>query len=411
MRFFKDILLNNLSQALQFGSRWVLNLALIALLDIESYGVFSFVYSLSNIVLSVLPFGSSIFLIGNTNKNHETTHHLFYSLTIVSVLFFVALLIYFGVTPFFGGIKGWEYIIYGLILSFLLSFNLVVFSYFKGAGKFKKELQAYVIFSVLLFSITGYAFFAQESSLEIGYIFCVLIGLNCITLLYCFLSSPRKALFYLKSNLRTWKTRKLIEAFGLRAYFGLQEIVTAIYTQGGLLILFYVVDARTYGQYRALFVLIAPIFMVTVAVAQVVLTHLKKFRGTGLVVVFRKIQYTVMALGVFICVNLYFLRDYAFTLIKIENDSNVYNAFLLLISIVLMRFIFANYEILLIIYDKQKERFMVMFLAAVMGISSIFLLLPKYGLFGAVLTNAISYLVVLVGMVLISERQIKIKSK
>ncbi|MFT7072784.1 MAG: O-antigen/teichoic acid export membrane protein, partial [Patiriisocius sp.] len=56
--FFQNIITNNASQGLQFGSRWVFNIALINVLDITSYALFSFIYSISNILLAVLPFGS-----------------------------------------------------------------------------------------------------------------------------------------------------------------------------------------------------------------------------------------------------------------------------------------------------------------------------------------------------------------
>ena len=71
-----------------------------------------------------------------------------------------------------------------------------------------------------------------------------------------------------------------------------------------------------------------------------------------------------------------------------------------------MRFVFANYEMLLVVYDMQRQRFLVMAMAAAISVASIFLLLPRFGLIGAVSTNVISYLIVLFGLLLIAEKEV-----
>ena len=72
-----------------------------------------------------------------------------------------------------------------------------------------------------------------------------------------------------------------------------------------------------------------------------------------------------------------------------------------------MRFIYGNYEMFLVRIHKQNLRFWVMLAAGIASIASIFFLVPRFELIGAVLTNVISNLVVLFGVLYISEKSIK----
>ena len=161
-QFLKNIFLNNTSQGLQFGSRWLFNLTLINVLDIKDYAVFSFVYSVSNILLAVIPFGSSIFLI-NEVKSLELSKNKFFDSILIAISLFVGLLsIYLILSPFLNEIKGWDLSIYGIVLGFVLSLNITIFSYFKGVGDFLKELKAYIFFFVSLLFFIAYLYFNNE---------------------------------------------------------------------------------------------------------------------------------------------------------------------------------------------------------------------------------------------------------
>ncbi len=397
----KDIIYNNLSQGLQFGSRWVLNIVLITILDIETYAIFSFVYSLSNILLSLLPFGSSVFLIAEANDSKKGVNLLTESIIVASFLFILVFTVYVGLTPFLNYIKGWAFSGYGIVLSYLLSLNLIVFSYFKGIGNFKKELQANAIFCIALLLFTLYAYLILVKTKNISLFFFVLIGLNFIIFVYSIFSSELKRRIFTSTGVIENSLVRIKEIFVDKVYYGLQEIVTAIYTQAGLLILFYVLDEKTYGYYRALFVVVAPVFMVTVAISQVILKHLKN--SSNKIKVFRRIQLYTVVLGVIISIVIFASKKIIFSFIKIENSTVTNSSFYIIIGIVLVRFIFANYEMLLVLLNKQKQRFFVQLIAAIISIISIFVFLPHYGLVGAVSTNGLSYLIVSFGLILISE--------
>lgn len=407
--FLKNILLNNTSQGLQFGSRWLFNITLINVLTIENYAIFSFVYSASNILMAFMPFGSPIFLINETKTVEKSKRTFLNSIHITTLLFIVTLSLYFILTPFLEFVKGWELLIYGIILGYVLSLNLILFSFYKGAGNFLKELKAYTSFFLILILLIGYLFLWENPIVNLHFIFLALIVIN----LFVFVLS----IFLDQSIMRDIASKKsfsksnIKQGFSERKYFGYQDMVTAIYTQSGMIILFYLLDTETYGYYRALFVIIAPVYLITVSMSQVVLTYLKKLSGERLLKNFRKLQLYSFLVGFGILLMLYFLKEFIFQVIKVPVNDITTWAFVVVLATALTRFVFANYEMLLIIIDKQKFRFYIVFVVAIINIILVFILLPKYGLIGAVSTNFFTYFALLIGLLYFTENFLKLKNK
>jgi len=398
----KDIIYNNLAQGLQFGSRWVLNLVLISIMDIKLYAVFSFIYSLSNILYGMLSFGSGDYLIAASENSKSLIKKLINSIIIVSIFFLVVLMTYAIIVCFYPEKSFALDMGYGIVLGYVLSINLVLFSYFKAIGNFKKELVAYAFFSFLLLGFVAYCKFILQTITDFGFVFEFLIILNIlITLFAVFSSDLRYRLLAKQKNIRisyNFFKRNL----KLRFYFGLQEIVTALYTQGGLLILFYFLDKETYGYYRALFVMIAPIMMISVAVYQVVLKYLKE-DSQNQVILFRSVIKYTMGFAICVVLILGFLKSYIFDFIKIETNTVTVNAFFILLIVVILRFMFFGYEALLVILDRQRERFLITLLGVLFSLISIFMLLPQYGLVGAVSANLVANITVAIGLLILGE--------
>ncbi|WP_313112370.1 lipopolysaccharide biosynthesis protein [Aequorivita sediminis] len=408
MKLFKDILINNASQGLQFGSRWLLNLFMISALSIENFAVYSFVYSFSNIIVSVLPFGSSTFLISKDYSKDSNRTQINSSLVITLALFLVILLIYGLLSIFIDDVKGWELIIYGLLLGLTLSLNLILFSFFKGLGNFVVELFVYIFFSLGLLLYIGFYYFGSGTIEDVPSIFSFLITLNFLVFLAT-LMLKNKTLDLFNFKRYDFRFSAIKNSFIERKYFGYQEIVTAIYTQIGLLILFYILENKIYGQYRALFVVVMPFFMITVTISQVVLNQLKtlQFKFENMLSFFRKIQLFTVILGVLISVFLILVKDLIFQYIKIDVNSVINISYYIIVGVVFMRFVFSNYEMLLVTLDKQKERFWVMSFSAIVSLLLIFLILPQTGLIGAISINALAYFIVLIGTLYLSEHTIK----
>lgn len=356
--------------------------------------------------MAVIPFGSPIFLIHETKDIKKSTTALFDSFILATFLFVCILGIYGILTPFLNFVKGWNLSIYGIVLGYILSLNIILFSYFKGAGDFLKELKAYVVFFVMLILFIGYLFFLDDGNKNLSFIFLLLILINSLVFIITVFSNKIIYKGFNRVNFSLSKAR-IKQSFSVRKYFGYQEIVTAIYTQSGLLLLFYLLDTETYGYYRALFVIIAPIYLITVSMSQVVLNHLKSLHGVQLLRSFRKLQGYSFLAGLGMVVGLFFFKDFIFQIIKIPVTDITEWAFLIVLGTALIRFVFTNYEMLLIVFDKQKFRFYVVFCVALVNIILVFSLLPKYGLIGAVSTNFITYLTLLFGLLVFTEGRLK----
>jgi O-antigen/teichoic acid export membrane protein len=407
---FKNLILNNTSQGLQFGSRWLFNITLLNVLDIKNYAVFSFVYSVSNILMAVIPFGSPIFLIHETKDIEKSKNSLFDSFILATFLFTCITILYFVLSPFLNYVKGWEISIYGIILGYILSLNIILFSYFKGAGDFLKELKSYIVFFIMLIIFISYLFFINDGNKNLDFIFTLLIIINGLVFITAIFSNKTIYSGLTPISLGSIKQR-LKRTFFERKYFGYQEIVTAIYTQSGLLLLFYLLDTETYGYYRALFVIISPIYLITVSMSQVVLNYLKNLRGQQLLQSFRKLQFYSFLVGLGMVTTLFLFKDFVFQIIKVPMSALTMWAFIIVLSTALTRFVFANYEVLLIVFDKQKFRFYIVFFVAIINIILVFTLLPKYGLIGAVSTNLLTYSLLLIGLLYFTENLLRLKKK
>ncbi|MBS7787518.1 hypothetical protein KIH23_09440 [Flavobacterium sp. CYK-55] len=399
--YLKNILLNNLSQGLQFGSRWILTIVLLKVLSIQMFAVFSFVFSISNFLVSVLPFGSSVYLINKAEDSKNGIKELAVSIEIIFFIFTAIMSfygVYFLISPHF---ENASLIPLGILLSLIFSLNTVVFSFLKGVGNFTFELKIYSIFSILIFLLASELYFVGQ--IPVFLLFLLLILINGLMLVFAF-----KYSIILKDNdifqFKNYTLTSFKEGCANRFFFGLQEIVTASYAQGGMLILFYVINKATYGEYRALLILTAPFALVNVAVSQVLLAQLKKTPTNRIGATFKWLHWPFSALlaGV-LCIVYYFGEVIVKLITDLEYTETVHQSFICVLVIIFISFVYSGYEMLLVVIDKQKHRFVIMLLGAITNIASIIILLPKCGTLGAISTNLLSNLAVFIGIVFLSE--------
>lgn len=408
--FIQNILINNISQGFQFGSKWILTIVLLKVLSIEMFALFSFLYTFSNIMISVLPFGSQIYLINKGENSISGLKELTSSISVIVTLFFLVLLFYL-VLVFLGiSNNNKELVLLSFLLSFFSSINTVFFSFLKGIGNFSYELKIYTIFSILTLFFSMYLCFIDTLSLSM--ILTALIGINFFITLLIFRYSP---ILDFKNIYRliSFKYMDLKRNFSKQFYFGLQEIVTASYTQGGMLILFYIINNQIYGEYRAMLILLSPFALVNIAFSQVLLSHLKKIPFDKMGNAFRKIQLPFVIAFVIILIFIYLLGEPIVKLItNLPYTSAIHKTYIGVLCVIFTSFVYIGYEMFLVVINKQKYRFIVMLLGSIVNIISIFILLPNYGIVGAILTNVFSNFTVFVGMIIITEKElIKLSNK
>jgi O-antigen/teichoic acid export membrane protein len=170
-----------------------------------------------------------------------------------------------------------------------------------------------------------------------------------------------------------------------------------------MLILFYVISKTIYGEYRALLILAAPFALVNVAVSQVLLSQLKSVPINKVGATFKKLHWPFSALlAGFLFVIYYFGKPIVKIITGLEFTDSIQKSYICVLVIIFISFVYSGYEMLLVVIDKQKHRFLIMLIGAITNIVSIFLLLPKYGTFGAISTNLLSNVAVFFGIFFLS---------
>lgn len=383
--FTSNFIKNNLSQVMQFGSRWVLNIILAFCLTKEQFANFSFAYSISNILMGIVPFGAAVFLLNSDSIRIKKT--LEKSLSLLFILQLVVIILYLFLSIFFSDTDGWSYIFGGVILGFIFSFNLIFYSYYKSLNKFNVEFYSCLLILALTIPFLLYVYNYKHLSIEFIFLYLILINLFCSIFLYKISKIQFKEVFLNFKNFpRIFKERK---------YFGGQEILNTIINQFSLIILFYMLVKEEYAIFRTFLIIISPFMLFTTATGQVVLLYFKKI-ANNLVQLKRKIifvQIYTFALGLLSFTSICFLASYIFSFFNI--GENYYYAFYIMISTIILRLCLSNNEMFLVVVGQQKNRFLIMLFSAVLSLIIIILLTPTLGMLSAVLANLIANLILI----------------
>lgn len=388
---------------LQFGSRWLLSITLLSMLGVSAFGVFSFIYSLANILVSVLPFGSQFYLIKEVGENAQNDKELERS---VSFLLFLSLVVFILLVVLnIAYVSQFSSLIYvGLLLGMVFSFNTILFSYLKGVGDFGFELKINIVFAALNFVLIGYLLL--DNTLSIGSILWLLILFNLISTVFAIKYSKHFSLKRIIKN-AGFSIQSIKEIFKRRKYFGLQDIVTASFVQGGMLILPLLIIDEVYGMYRGLLLITAPFSLLNVAFAQVLLNQIKDKTIEEVNKIFHGLQRIAIPVLLALLLSMFYFRD--FFLLKISKqplDETTSVAFAGLCILILSSFVYSGYEMLLVALEKQRYRFYIMIIGAIANLIAIFSFLPKYGLLGALGTNIVSSLIVCIVICIVGEREL-----
>ncbi|MDT0294658.1 lipopolysaccharide biosynthesis protein [Mesonia ostreae] len=386
---------------LQFGSRWLLNIFLLTSLGDKDFGIFAFIYSIANFSIAILPFGSQTFLIKSGN-NPEKAKLIFQQSLASSYLLFCIAIVFFYLIDLFIDQPYGQLLYLGIILGFFFSINTIVFTYLKALGSFKFDLLINLIFSLLIGVIIGLTFI--DYPINIAFYFYALIFINFFTTFLCFLLSKDISANDLIESIH-FKDINIFRSLNERGYYGFQDILTATFVQGGMLIMPLLISEELYGKYRGILLITAPFALINVAVSQVLLQNITGKSLEEIKSFFHKLQLiSIPALLLILCSLFYFRETILKIISKISLTEETQVAFIIISLMILFSFIYSGYEMVIVALNRQKYRFWIMFLGAITNIISIYLLLPKYGLIGALLTNLISSVIVVISMAYIAEK-------
>jgi O-antigen/teichoic acid export membrane protein len=407
-KVIKDLLLNNLSQGLQFGFQWLLNIMVLKELGLDFFGEYSFYYSISSFLMPILSFGSYVYLMKESFRSKEDSIERFLISSQLQVVFFSFVTFLSCIIFFIFQAKGdFTYLILALLNGYLLSLNTLIYIFHKSIGNFKIELLVNVFKALLICTLIVLILFPIEIS--IFSLLLYLLVINFISVICSFLKSDILN-FSLIIKLFNIDFKVLKKQAYIQRYFGFQDILTVSFVQGGMLILPLILINETYGVYRGLLLIVAPFGLINLSFSQVLLNQVK---GKSIVEIKRvfHLLLKIASLLLFIVLGLlYNFREFILKNIsKIELTETINYAFLGILSIIFFSFIYSGYEMLLVALEKQKIRFIVMVVGALVNLLAIILLLPQYGILGAIGTNVISTFIVFVLILVIGESQLKKK--
>lgn len=406
LKIVKDLVLNNLSQGLQFGLQWVLNIVILSILGMDFFGSFSFYYSIANFLMPILPFGSFVFLMKKEFDNQEDAAKELAVSFQLQLLFFGVISICSSIFWFFyPSEENFGLLAIALLNGYFMSLNTLVFIFHKSLGDFKIELVVNLLKSLLIGGlIVGVYLFPQVSVLGV---LVVLLFINSITFFLTFIKSNVLKMSCIKLFF-LFDYKSLKRQFTDQKYYGLQDILTVSFVQGGMLLLPLLVVNEIYGMYRGLLLIVAPFGLLNLTFSQVLLNQLKSKTAIEKGQLFHLMQKIAVGILLIVLVVMYVLRTFIMEKIaKVELNEETNLAFIGLCIVIVSSFVYSGYEMLLVALNKQKMRLSIMIVGATVNMIAIFSLLPQFGLLGAISTNVISSVIVFISIMWIAERELK----
>jgi O-antigen/teichoic acid export membrane protein len=267
--FVRKLMSNSVAQGLNFGSRWLLNLALARHLLEQEFGVFSFIYMLANLFFPAIAFGANFYLIHHAAQQRHISQ-LLQSLRI-SLLVFVALTLGCGALLWWleAGLS-WTLYLLSLLIGLSWAVNQACFSYLKGAQQFALEVRSQLL-SVgltLMLVVTIFAgVFNQTSTVLLWVLFISLFPLL-------------TALRALWPEYLHWRRQPLNLGPGLlqqlkqRFSYAWHDVFAIYLTNIPFVFLALFSSLLALGQFRKAFVLFMPVTLLPVVFSQVLLAKL-----------------------------------------------------------------------------------------------------------------------------------------
>jgi len=405
MSIKKKLFSNTISNGLQFGSRWIMNILLAQNTGISAFGIFSFIYTMATLIATFFTFGSNLYILNNIRISEKSSlSYLYTSLAISTFFFAIFFLLLFIFDNFILLNSSYKnYFLYALLLAFIWSINMNLFSFFKGLGLFENEAKAYLVFSILLLSLLGILNLNHNlNMIKLQWIFLSLIGLNLIPTIIGIINL--KNLFPISINAFIQKIKifmkSIKESLKQRFSYGIHELQSILFSNLPFLMIGILVSSEDLGQYRAIYILIVPLLILPVIISQVLLNQLT-YTKTDMPIykmTFRKFSLYTLIIGLLIMIfYLLFGTDILNTIYKNKFSPKTSVPLLSIFVITaFLWFIKSNYEVLLTSLGKQWLRVKVLWIVLILYPILIFIL-PEYW---AILKYAIAGLITTLFMLL-----------
>ncbi|MFT6728032.1 MAG: O-antigen/teichoic acid export membrane protein [Flavobacteriales bacterium] len=389
---------NTLATGFNFVAKWLFNFALSKILTTGSFGAFSVVYSVANVLMNFISFGANLHLIYSVSREKEKKYEFLVKTWWISTAITVgATAVWLMLLPFeihHVAFFGWS-----IGLGYTMALCVVLFSFFKGMGQFDKEAKGFFVFFILTIAVIA-VFWFTHSVWSIGTYFSLLIACSLAMLGYGVIrlrkqmhldgASLKKA--DIKGGLRKFWNEKLP--------YGLHEMQSALYTHINIILLGFLVSDSDLGVFRSIQLLIVPVSILPSIFSQVQLNQLSQKMGNPKMYLksFRMFMFGTMGIGAGIYVLYYFMGEPMIAWMY----NNAFDAELTSTLIVcftftfLFKFFSSNYGVLITSAGSQKVRVYVTFLSIVLSVSLTIIFAQTHGIIGAAFAMVAANLTILV---------------
>ncbi|WP_333796498.1 lipopolysaccharide biosynthesis protein [Rheinheimera sp.] len=269
--FARKMMSNSVAQGLNFGSRWLLNLALARHLLETEFGLFSFVYMLANLFFPTIAFGVNFYLIHNAAKERNI-NALISSLTISLLVFVLLCAGFVGYSLLASDPLPYSLYLLSLSIGLVWALNQAIFSYLKGAQQFAIEVKSQLLGSALMLVLVAFVWFEaiDDTASVLGWILVLSLAPLAVGLKVIWPQFGAMALAPVQLWRALWQGRTWRDRFS----YAWHDVFAIYLTNIPFIFLAMFSTLTALGQFRKAFILFMPVTLLPVVFSQVLLSKL-----------------------------------------------------------------------------------------------------------------------------------------
>ncbi|WP_306524145.1 lipopolysaccharide biosynthesis protein [Rheinheimera sp.] len=269
--FARKMMSNSVAQGLNFGSRWLLNLALARHLLETEFGLFSFVYMLANLFFPTIAFGVNFYLIHHAARQRNIGT-LFSSLTISLLVFVLLAAGFFIYSQAADDPLQYSLYLLSLAIGLVWALNQAIFSYLKGAQQFAIEVKSQLLGSFLMLVLVAFVWFGalDDTATVLGWILLLSLAPLLVGVKVVWPEFRQAAIAPVQMWRQLWQGKTWRD----RLSYAWHDVFAIYLTNIPFIFLAMFSTLTALGQFRKAFILFMPVTLLPVVFSQVLLSKL-----------------------------------------------------------------------------------------------------------------------------------------
>lgn len=386
----KNIFWSTLTSVLQLYTGSVVFIVLAKLMSVEDFGILSFGFSLSAIVVIVADFGFSLMLMKDYPRQTDFTGYLSKSVVakiilaiLSSIIFLVYLLSFYNDQWLLVGVI---YIAFAVVASFTIYFQALL----RVQNRFDKYTETGIVYAVAVtLVVLAYVYF--ELSLEV--LVMLLLASKIVQLFWVYYSCSKSfSAFSFKTN---GVTKLIKDSWS----FGVFGVLGIIYFMVDTQLISIFLSAKDVALYQSVFRIVLILMVFSDIVSNVLLPYLsfKFFNKDNVSELVSKIFLYLLIIG---CSWFLLFTSFKNEILSILYTSEYLEAAILVLPfsiVIILRTVATLLGNILTISDRQTARVLTVSISLIVSLTLNLFLIPKYGIIAAAWTSVLVH-VVLFGM-------------